>query len=145
MQMAEELDEESLQTLYAWIDDVPLSRPKKSITRDFSDGMLVAELIQHFLPKHVDMHNYSPANSSNQKMNNWGVLQRKVFSRLRFGVPEPVVRFICNCKPGVVEMVLFQLKVNKYQESIHGRPVAGLRGDLGRLGQLIIAQSPQSF
>lgn len=33
-----ELDEESLQDLYSWVDAIPLSRPKKNITRDFSDG-----------------------------------------------------------------------------------------------------------
>jgi len=105
-----ELDEESLQRLYEWIDEIPLSRPKRTITRDFSDGMLVAEVIQHYFPKMVDLHNYSPASSSAQKMNNWGVLQRKVFSRLKMSVPEPVVRAISNNKPGVVEMVLLQLK-----------------------------------
>lgn len=105
-----ELDEESLQRLYEWIDEIPLSRPKRTITRDFSDGMLVAEVIQHYFPKMVDLHNFSPASSSNQKLNNWGVLQRKIFSRLKMSVPEPVVRAISNNKPGVVEMVLLQLK-----------------------------------
>merc|ERR1712002_1125179 len=105
-----DLDEESLQLLYEWIDEIPLSRPKRTITRDFSDGMLVAEVIQHYFPKMVDLHNYSPASSSAQKMNNWGMLQRKVFSRLKMSVPEPVVRAISNNKPGVVEMVLLQLK-----------------------------------
>ncbi len=33
-----QLDEETLQDLYAWIDKIPLSRPKRNITRDFSDG-----------------------------------------------------------------------------------------------------------
>ena len=32
------MDETELQHLYSWIDEVPLSRPKKNITRDFSDG-----------------------------------------------------------------------------------------------------------
>lgn len=32
------MDEDSLQELYTWIDEIPLSRPKKNITRDFSDG-----------------------------------------------------------------------------------------------------------
>lgn len=36
--MDEELTEEELQDLYAWIDKIPLSRPKRHITRDFSDG-----------------------------------------------------------------------------------------------------------
>lgn len=33
-----ELDEQILQDLYAWIDQIPLSRPKRRIERDFSDG-----------------------------------------------------------------------------------------------------------
>ena len=33
-----ELNEQELQNLYAWIDDVPLTRQKKNIARDFSDG-----------------------------------------------------------------------------------------------------------
>lgn len=33
-----ELDENLLEDLYIWIDSLPLSRPKKRIERDFSDG-----------------------------------------------------------------------------------------------------------
>ena len=33
-----DLTDEELQVLYTWIDEIPLSRQKKSITRDFSDG-----------------------------------------------------------------------------------------------------------
>lgn len=32
------LNEEEMQIVYNWVDEIPLSRPKKSITRDFSDG-----------------------------------------------------------------------------------------------------------
>ncbi len=35
-----ELDESLLEDLYIWIDSLPLSRPKKRIERDFSDGNL---------------------------------------------------------------------------------------------------------
>ena len=35
---APNIDEEELQLVYQWVDSVPLSRPKKNITRDFSDG-----------------------------------------------------------------------------------------------------------
>ena len=53
------MTEEDLQSIYNWVDEIPLSRPKRSIARDFSDGVLVAEIIKHFIPKIVDMHNYS--------------------------------------------------------------------------------------
>ena len=32
------LDDEALQSLFTWIDSIPLSRKKKNIARDFSDG-----------------------------------------------------------------------------------------------------------
>jgi hypothetical protein len=32
------MTEEEMQKLYTWVDEVPLSRPKRNIARDFSDG-----------------------------------------------------------------------------------------------------------
>lgn len=32
------LTEADLDALYEWLDEIPFSRPKKSIARDFSDG-----------------------------------------------------------------------------------------------------------
>lgn len=37
-QLITTLDEEGLQELYTWIDEINLSRPKRNIWRDFSDG-----------------------------------------------------------------------------------------------------------
>lgn len=33
-----EPDDEELQELYKWLDDIPLSRVKKNVGRDFSDA-----------------------------------------------------------------------------------------------------------
>jgi len=33
-----QLDAKLLEDLYKWVDNLPLTRPKKSIERDFSDG-----------------------------------------------------------------------------------------------------------
>ena len=57
------MDEEETQLVYKWGDEIPLSRPKKNITRDFADGCLLAEVIANFVPKIVELHNYSPAHS----------------------------------------------------------------------------------
>ena len=38
------MDDAELQRLYAWVDEIPLSRPKRNIARDFADGVLVAEV-----------------------------------------------------------------------------------------------------
>ena len=45
------LSPQELETVYAWVDEVPLSRPKKNFARDFSDGCLVAEIVAYHLPK----------------------------------------------------------------------------------------------
>ncbi|PIK35444.1 putative sperm flagellar protein 1-like [Apostichopus japonicus] len=110
------LDDQQLQELYAWVDEITLSRPKRNITRDFSDGVLVAEVVHFFIPRIVELHNYTPANSTMQKMGNWGTLNRKVFTKINFNIPESVIRSICNCKAGVIEVILLQLrqKIEKY-------------------------------
>ncbi|XP_008531815.1 sperm flagellar protein 1 isoform X1 [Equus przewalskii] len=109
--MAGSVDEEALHQLYLWVDNIPLSRPKRNLSRDFSDGVLVAEVIKFYFPKMVEMHNYVPANSLQQKLSNWGHLNRKVLNKLNFSVPEDVMRKIAQCAPGVVELVLIPLRL----------------------------------
>ena len=67
------LDDEELQRVYQWVDEIPLSRPKRSIARDFADGVLVAEIVCHYFPKMIELHNYSNANGYAQKIYNWCV------------------------------------------------------------------------
>ena len=57
------ISEEEMQEVYNWVDEIPLSRPKKNIARDFSDCVLIAEVIKHFIPSIVDLHNYTSAHS----------------------------------------------------------------------------------
>ncbi|KAL3050258.1 sperm flagellar protein 1 isoform X1 [Trematomus bernacchii] len=108
--MERKLNEEELQDLYAWIDKISLSRPKRHITRDFSDGVMAAEVVKYFFPKLIDPHNYISANSTQQKLGNWNLLNRKVFSKLNFHVPEETVRKIVLSTSGVIEPVLSALR-----------------------------------
>ncbi|KAL3865296.1 hypothetical protein ACJMK2_006903, partial [Sinanodonta woodiana] len=65
--MEEYFDDVEVENLYHWIDRIPLSRPKKEIRKDFSDAVLAAEIIKHYFPKLVELHNYSPAAATKQK------------------------------------------------------------------------------
>lgn len=105
-----ELDEHVLEELYTWIDEVPLSRPKRELKRDFSDGVLVAEVVKHFHPNLVELHNYSSALAVNKKIINWHILNRKVFKRMGFEVNEDVIKNIVNCQPFAVEQLLLLLR-----------------------------------
>ena len=79
-----EKEDKELMYVYEWVDSVPLSRPKKNISRDFSDGgirdnlylVLTAEMIKYHLPKIVELHNYPAACSTSQKNYNWSTLNR---------------------------------------------------------------------
>ena len=68
------------------VDSIPFSRTKKNISRDFSDGVMMAELIHHYRPKVVELHNYPGGNSYTKKVNNWNVLNKKVLKKLDLAV-----------------------------------------------------------
>lgn len=90
----QEFEGHNYMFIYEWVDEVNLSRPKKNIARDFSDGgndqniclyflqkiylinnvVLVAELIKNFNSKLVELHNYPAAYSTNKKRYNWNTL-----------------------------------------------------------------------
>ena len=71
-----------MQEVYNWVDEIPLSRPKKNIARDFSDCVLIAEVVKHFLPQLVELHNYSNAHRVQQKTYNWNTLNQKVLKKM---------------------------------------------------------------
>ncbi|XP_044515204.1 sperm flagellar protein 1 [Gracilinanus agilis] len=130
--MEGEMDEEMLHQLYLWVDNIPLSRPKRNLSRDFSDGVLAAEVVKFYFPKMVEMHNYVPANSVQQKVNNWVHLNRKVLHKLNFSVPEDVIQKIAQCSPGVVELVLQPLR-ERLEERKRKRQGVGSSQELGPL------------
>ena len=51
-------------------------------------AVLVAEVVASFFPKLVELHNYSGANSLQQKLYNWNTLNTKVFRKLGFSLPK---------------------------------------------------------
>lgn len=114
----EELTDEQLKAIYAWIDAIPLSRPKRNIARDFSDGILFAEVIAAYFPQLVELHNYTAANSVKQKMSNFDTLNTRVLRKLNYAIPRSSIEEIVNGKPGAVEIVLnsLQFKMAKYRE-----------------------------
>eukprot|EP00636_Phaeomonas_parva_P016152 CAMPEP_0118860268 /NCGR_PEP_ID=MMETSP1163-20130328/6182_1 /TAXON_ID=124430 /ORGANISM="Phaeomonas parva, Strain CCMP2877" /LENGTH=157 /DNA_ID=CAMNT_0006793943 /DNA_START=314 /DNA_END=784 /DNA_ORIENTATION=+ len=104
------LGEEDLQKLYMWVDEIPLSRPKRNIGRDFADAVLVAEVVAHFFPHLVELHNYSAANSLQQKTYNWNTMQTKVFRKLGFMLLPEDVQSLANASPGAIERLLYHLQ-----------------------------------
>ncbi|XP_063257340.1 sperm flagellar protein 1 [Prinia subflava] len=105
----------ALVSLYRWLDTVPLSRPRRNIARDFSDGVLVAEVVKFFFPSLVELHSFVPTSSTAQKVSNWGHLNRKVLSKLNLRIPEEMIQQLVRSRPGTAEQLL-QLLKEKIQE-----------------------------
>ncbi|KAM7052495.1 sperm flagellar protein 1 [Acridotheres tristis] len=105
----------SLVSLYRWLDTVPLSRPRRNIARDFSDGVLAAEVVKFFFPSMVELHSFVPTSSTAQKVANWGHLNRKVLSKLNLRLPEEMIQQLVQSRPGMAEQLL-QLLREKIQE-----------------------------
>lgn len=117
--ISDPLDEEELQSLYTWVDSIPLSRPKKNISRDFADGVLMAEIVKHYFPRLIELHNYSSASSTGQKLYNWNTLNQKFFKKVGFNVSKQEISDIVNAKSGAIEVLLrnFQAKLNSMRLS----------------------------
>nr|XP_014424045.1 sperm flagellar protein 1 [Pelodiscus sinensis] len=91
--------------------DVRRQRPPRAAGARGAPGrVLAAEVVKFYFPKMVEMHNYVPANSTQQKLSNWSHLNRKVLSKLNFSIPADVIRKIVQCTPGAVELVLIPLR-----------------------------------
>ena len=101
---------EQFESVYSWVDSIPLSRPKRNISRDFSDAAMLAELIRHFRPNMVEAHNYAASGSVSQKLHNWSTLNMKVFRRLGFQVNDKDMEECAQAKPGAIEKVLAKVK-----------------------------------
>lgn len=73
-------------------------------------AVLLAEVVHHYFPKLVEIHNYSAASAVRQKMYNWATLNQKVFRRLGFQMEKVEIDSVVNCKPGAVELLLMRLQ-----------------------------------
>ncbi|XP_046753103.1 sperm flagellar protein 1-like [Diprion similis] len=138
---------EAVEEIYAWIDQIQFSRPKKIIARDFSDAVLMAELLKKYYPRYVDVHNYIAGNSIAKKIDNWATLNRKVLSKLDMKLSKEVIGQLANSQQGAIERVLSNLRAkilkdcNAERDSLYfdyeenGR--GGKNGDADRLGETV--------
>ena len=117
-EMNNEQEENELMYIYEWVDSIELSRPKKNIARDFSDGVLLAEIIKSYLPRLVDLHNYPSCSNTKHKESNWNVLNNKVLKRLGIKLTKNEINSIIKCEHLDIEHLL-QRVFNVLQNKIN--------------------------
>ncbi|KAL6446517.1 hypothetical protein ACFW04_001220 [Cataglyphis niger] len=107
--------------LFAWIDSIPISKPARNLTRDFSDAVLMAEILKVYYPRYVELHNYVPASNLNMKKENWNTLNRKVLAKIDMKLSKDTIHHLANASQGAIEKLLLELKMKilKNDEETH--------------------------
>jgi hypothetical protein len=96
--------------ILSWLDTIPLSRPVRNLDSDFSDGILIAEIIAYFFPEYVDLELFHIARNMSQRTKNWRLLNSEVLSKISLHAPGTVVRDITNGDKRAVELFLLHLR-----------------------------------
>ena len=113
--------------IYVWIDGLNLqSKPKKHFARDFSDGVLCAEILlktmkassssssssSRFRDAQISMHNYPIKNSFKGKMENWELLNSKVLrtQKLQCELTREEMSAVARSEKDAAERVLLKIK-----------------------------------
>ena len=113
--------------IYVWIDRLNLqSKPKKHFARDFSDGVLCAEILMKTTcssssssfsrrsntARMISMHNYPIKNSFKGKLENWELLNAKVLRspKIRCELTREEMSAVARSEKDAAERVLLKIK-----------------------------------
>ncbi len=97
------------QQLRDWVDEPVYSRPRRNLARDFSDGVLVAELIDYFCPQLVDLPQYRTCNATAGKIDNWNTLNRNPLRKLGLQLSRAEIIAVTGQKLPALEKMLMLL------------------------------------
>ncbi|XP_055598606.1 sperm flagellar protein 1-like [Uranotaenia lowii] len=105
------LTPEEKQNVLRWLQQFRFSSPIRKLSRDLSDGVLVAEMLHQIFPRLVELHNYTKGFAPSRKLDNWDTLNRKVFKKLEIELTPDVLQAIVGQQDGAVEAVLMEIMI----------------------------------
>jgi len=131
----------------SWIDEIPLSRPKRNIARDFADGVPAAEVVHYYFPNLVELHNYSAANAVDKKLYNWNTLNTKALRKLGFQLHPQDIDDVVNARRGAVERVLafMQVRMARFKARMDSKQEGTPRADNAVAGTPSKSSAPAKY
>ncbi|XP_037382363.1 spermatogenesis-associated protein 4 isoform X2 [Talpa occidentalis] len=91
-----------------WLQSLDLSYFPRNVSRDFSNGFLVAEIFSVYYPSEIKLSSFRNGSSLKVKLDNWGQLE-KFLARKKIKLPKELIHGTIHCKIGVPEILIQEI------------------------------------
>ncbi|XP_057553478.1 spermatogenesis-associated protein 4 isoform X2 [Hippopotamus amphibius kiboko] len=88
-----------------WLQGLDLSFFPRNISRDFSNGFLIAEIFTIHYPWNLNLSSFKNGTSLKVKLDNWAQLEQ-FLARKKLKLPQELIHGTIHCKPGVPEILI---------------------------------------
>ncbi|XP_031296215.2 spermatogenesis-associated protein 4 [Camelus dromedarius] len=88
-----------------WLQGLDLSFFPRNISRDFSNGFLIAEIFTIHYPQDLKLSSFKNGTSLKVKLDNWAQLE-KFLARKKLKLPKELIHGTIHCKAGVPEILV---------------------------------------
>ncbi|KAM9607654.1 spermatogenesis-associated protein 4 [Trichechus inunguis] len=93
------------RSVLRWLQGLDLSFFPRNISRDFSNGYLIAEIFSIYFPWDLKLSSFENGTSLKVKLDNWAQLE-KFLARKKFKLPKELIHGTIHCKAGVPEILI---------------------------------------
>ncbi|CAO2612147.1 Spermatogenesis-associated protein 4 [Lemmus lemmus] len=96
------------RSVLRWLQGLDLSFFPRNITRDFSNGYLIAEIFCIYYPWDLRLSSFENGTSLKVKLDNWAQIE-KFLAKKKFKLPKELIHGTIHCKAGVPEILIQEL------------------------------------
>ncbi|XP_051025879.1 spermatogenesis-associated protein 4 [Acomys russatus] len=93
------------RSVLRWLQALDLSFFPRNVTRDFSNGYLVAEIFCIYYPWDLRLSSFENGTSLKVKLDNWAQIE-KFLAKKKFKLPKELIHGTIHCKAGVPEILI---------------------------------------
>ncbi|EHB14161.1 Spermatogenesis-associated protein 4, partial [Heterocephalus glaber] len=108
------------RSVLRWLQGLNLSFFPRNISRDFSNGFLIAEIFCIYYPWDLKLSYFENETSLKVKLDNWAQLE-KFLAKKKLKLPKELIHGTIHCKAGVPEILIqevYTLLTHREMESI---------------------------
>ncbi|XP_052018676.1 spermatogenesis-associated protein 4 [Apodemus sylvaticus] len=96
------------RSVLRWLQGLDLSFFPRNVTRDFSNGYLVAEIFCIYYPWDLRLSSFENGTSLKVKLDNWAQIE-KFLAKKKFKLPKELIHGTIHCKAGVPEILIQEI------------------------------------